>query len=165
MLYIGPDVSYVTPIETKLMIVSSEVGEVEISCSPPSIIPSSVSFVTPGKTSISVTFPTIGTYIITASRGLEIDSCTVSVGADMCLLTGYITDIAGNPLRNTEVYIEPLRNDKGVALTTIIVYTDTSGYFAVPLYKGLDIIIRVHDTPYRKVVTVPDAQTADIKDL
>lgn len=164
MLYIGPDQSISKTNQVTLLVVSSSIGDVDISCTPQAIIPTSITFQTPGKKIIQAEFPDIGVYTIRVTKDSETDLCTINANTDKCLIYGYITDIMGNPIKNEEVYIEPITK-QGIATTALITYTDDAGYFAVPLLRGITVVIRVKNTGYRKVITVPNTNSKNIGEL
>ena len=164
MIWIGPEVSVSVGKTTTLMVLSTVSGDATISCSD-WISSETVALVANEKHSFTVDFSGIGTYVITAALGLDSDNTTVSYRIDKCRVYGTIVDVLGRPLRNSEVLVEPLRDGSELSVQAAVIYTDHIGHFEIELLRGIECVLHAKDAAYKKLITVPDQNSVDIKDL
>jgi len=163
MIYIGPTQAVVNARTCSLM-AAGDAGTYTITCVPPAIVPDTTTIVT-GKTILPCTFPAIGTYVITITDGVSSDTCSIYVDMLKCLVYGTIVDVLGNPLRNAEITISPETDGPELSIVAATAYTNHLGFFSIRLLRDMVCVIHVHDTAYKKKITIPDANSVDIKDL
>lgn len=164
MLYIGPNVTLTNSMTCTLM-TSGTPGVVTLTCYPSAIVPDTVTIGASGKVSFNATFSTINQYTITAVLGTETDTCVIEANTDKCLVYGTIVDVLGNPLRNSEIYIEPVQDGPSMSIVAIKVYTNHEGYFSIQLLRDIEIVLKAKDAAYNKQITVPNANSVDISVL
>lgn len=88
----------------------------------------------------------------------------------LSLISGYLQDLSGNPIVNTSVSAKILNtpslipgsggNIVGMATTTIVVKTDSQGYFSLSLVEGANVDIIIPAINYRRTILVPVSDTA-----
>lgn len=164
MLHIGPNVT-LTNSTTCTLMASGTPGVVTLTCYPPAIVPDTVTITASGKVSFDATFSSINQYTITAVLGAETDTCVIEANTDKCLVYGTIVDVLGNPLRNSEINISPRQDGPSMSVVAIKVYTNHEGYFSIQLLRGIEVVLNAKDAAFNKLITVPDANSVDIKDL
>jgi hypothetical protein len=163
-IYIGPSLTLTNSTHCTLM-ASGTAGVVTLTCYPPAIVPDTVTIGASGKISFDATFGAINQYTITAVLGGETDTCVIEANTDKCLVYGTIVDVLGNPLRNSEIYIEPIQDGPSMSIVAIKVYTNHEGYFSIQLLRDIEVVLNAKDAAYNKRITVPNANSVDIKDL
>jgi hypothetical protein len=110
------------------------------------------------------------------ANSITISGSPVSTAApapdDLCLISGYIKDIQGNPLKSTEITIRHLHTPLGVSSTTLILQehqtakTDVNGYVAFNLWRTASVQMEMPGRPDLVLDgTVPDQAAADLLDL
>lgn len=162
--YVGPDQD-LTFGKTVHLMVCGHVGDAVITSSPPAVHEDTISVGATGKAEFDVTFNSIAQYTITAVLGGETDTCIIEANTDKCLVYGTIVDVLGNPLRNSEIYIEPIQDGPSMSIVAIKVHTNHEGYFSVQLLRGIEVVLNAKDAAFNKRITVPDQNSVDIKDL
>jgi hypothetical protein len=165
MLFVGPDISLYNANTATLMVCSDAEGTVTITSVPPATHDDTVTIGATLKEDFTVRFGYIGTYVITATKGVDTDTCTVNVDTDKCLVHGTIVDVLGNPLRNSEVTFSPESNGTEMSILAATAYTNHLGYFAIKILREITCVIHAKGAAYKKLVTIPDANSVDIKDL
>ena len=159
-MYIGPDQT-LSNIRSCTLLVAGTPGTYVVTCVPPAIVPDTVTVGVTEKAPLACTFTSIGTYVIT----VDTDTCTVNVDTDKCLVYGTIVDVLGNPLRNSEITFSPESTGTEMSILAATVYTNHLGYFAIKILRDITCVIHAKGAAYKKLVTIPDANSVDIKDL
>ena len=91
--------------------------------------------------------------------------------ADLCRVSGYLTDPLGRPLKKFKIRIyskdAPIVTPNQMVIgETMDVASDDSGYVQFDLYKGAEVdIILGNRAEQRRPVVAPDASTIDLLDL
>lgn len=94
--------------------------------------------------------------------------------APVCLLQGTIIDVNGQPLAGTGVRAHLAPDDNQAVFVAsgelvgrepVNVITDVNGFFEMNLVRGLQCVVTVDVLGFAKKITVPDAPTAQLKDL
>lgn len=90
--------------------------------------------------------------------------------APVCIVSGNIIDIGGDPLAINIVRFRP-RNVPGVAGQSLIASghiqtsTDAYGNFSVKLLRSAIVLVEIENAGIRHLITVPDEPTASLIDL
>jgi hypothetical protein len=105
----------------------------------------------------------------------SIDPIVQSVGTDpnTCLVSGYLKNVSGNPLKGWSIEIRHLYNPTGIVTDTLVLQerlsfaADADGYVEFELIRGATVAVELPNliTDFRLQVEVPDAPTCALVDL
>lgn len=118
-------------------------------------------------------FLVFGDYVVTATFGDATDTCEVSYVTDDttgCYITGTLTDLGGQPVRDAEVVFKPVPVTQTLTTGILsrsakIAHTARDGTFSIRLLRGSNVIAICDKISLRKTFTVPDQETVDIEDV
>lgn len=154
----------------QLQIVTNRPGVVYLSTNPiyGYEIPSSVVIDDSLEATVTATLREYGNYVVTAIFGAASDSCTIEYPNPdhiFCRVYGTMLYANGKPVRNEPIIFEPKYDEqfisgKLVKIDKVVVRTDMYGKFSAKLYRGSKVIING-----QKIVTIPDQESIDYKDL
>ena len=94
----------------------------------------------------------------------------VDAQAPICIVTGNLVDIGGDPSHTATVVFRP-QYVPGVAGYSLIsadlirTYPDAFGNFSVKLLRSSQVLVVIERTGIRNLITVPDAPSANLIDL
>lgn len=94
----------------------------------------------------------------------------VDAQAPICVVTGNLIDIGGDPSSNCQVIFRP-QYVPGVAGYSLIsseiirTYPDAFGNFAVKLLRSAQVLVEIEKAGIKYLITVPDAPSATLIDL
>ena len=90
--------------------------------------------------------------------------------APVCIVTGNLVDIGGDPSHSCQVVFRP-QYVPGVAGYSLIsadlirTYPDAFGNFSVKLLRSSQVLVEIAGAGIKNLITVPDAPTANLIDL
>lgn len=106
--------------------------------------------------------------VAATSPGVAPDEISLS----NCIIYGYIHNVDGQPMQNISVSFRIIgepetlsSSNVGLSHDPFQVLTDADGYFAAAVVRDVDLDVVIPEIFYRKVVTVPDADSAELFSL
>ena len=90
--------------------------------------------------------------------------------SEVCVLTGNVVDLGGSPAIGSKITFNPvsgpiLSNDSFIRSTVLTTTPDALGNFSVALVRKVDVRVRMDTVGINFKFTVPDQETALLKDL
>lgn len=93
------------------------------------------------------------------------------VKPDLCMVTGNVVDITGDPDNYAEEVQYRVVGGIVISGNSFVnnkfksTNTDSYGNFILPLIKGVDVMIELKTSGFKKTITVPNLSTVNLKDL
>ncbi len=92
------------------------------------------------------------------------------VDADMCRVSGYITDIHGDSLVSQEIKVRNIARPLAIGSSTIVlqelqqIRSDSDGYVEFDLYQGATVRVEIpgRETDLIRTMLVPEEDTVDL---
>jgi len=91
-------------------------------------------------------------------------------GTDLCTVTTYFVDLAGQPLRGLKVFVRnkfspSIRSSKGVLGDNSTFTTDNTGLISMVLVREAEVTVSIEGTGIVRDITIPDSSTANLLTL